>query len=72
MLSHFDVHVNLDGDKDLIQKYLNKKKVEGYPCNAVYAAMIEHLDKSVGQIEVQVKEMGIEENTIIISMTLAE
>ena len=41
-LSHYDVHVQLDADKDLIDKYLNKKKDPDYPSNAVYAAMIEH------------------------------
>ena len=65
-LSHWDVHIQLDADQELIDKYLDKSKVEGYPSNAIYAAMIEHLDKSVGVISDKIKELGLEENTIII------
>ncbi len=49
-ISHYDVHVQLDADRNLIDKYLHKKKAPDYACNAVYAAMIEHVDKSVGDI----------------------
>jgi uncharacterized sulfatase len=65
-ISHYDVHVQLDADRDLIDKYLKKEKAPNYPCNAVYAAMIEHVDKSVGDIVSEVKGLGMEENTIII------
>lgn len=65
-LSHYDVHVQLDADDYLIQKYLKKPKVEGYPSNAVYAAMIEHLDQSVGRIQRKLKDLGIDKNTLII------
>lgn len=65
-LSHYDVHIQLDADKELIDKYLKKEKAEGYPSNAIYAAMIEHLDKSVGEISNVIKELGLEDNTIII------
>ncbi len=65
-ISHFDVHVQLDADQDLIDKYLHKEKVKNYPCNAVYAAMIEHLDRSVGRIVKKLKESGLEENTMLV------
>src|SRR5690606_32868321 len=65
-IAHFDVHVQLDAETDLINKYLQKEKVEGYPCNAIYAAMIEHIDRSVGRIEQKLKETGLDENTIVI------
>jgi arylsulfatase A len=65
-LSHYDVHVQLDADKDLIDKYLNKKKTPDYPSNAVYAAMIEHVDESVGDIMQSVEELGLADNTIFI------
>jgi len=65
-LAHYDVHVQLDADQDLINKYLHKARVEGYPCNAIYAAMIEHLDRSVGKISQKLKELGLNENTILI------
>ena len=65
-LSHYDVHVQLDADQDLIDKYLNKKKAPDYPGNAVYAAMVEHVDDSVGDIMQAIEELGLAENTIFI------
>lgn len=65
-LSHVDVHVQLDADMDLINKYTQKEKVEGYPCNVIYSAMIEHIDHSVARIEQKLKETGLSENTIVI------
>jgi len=65
-LAHYDVHVQLDADSALIQKYLAKERVPGYPCNAVYAAMIEHIDNSTGRILNKLDEMGIAENTLVV------
>ena len=65
-LAHYDVHLVLDAEEDLIRKYADKPTVEGYPCNPVYAAMIEHLDNSVGRINRKLKELGLDENTILI------
>ncbi len=65
-ISHYDVHVQLDADKDLINKYLNKKKDPDYPSNAVYAAMIEHIDTSVGRIMKTIEQLGLAENTLFI------
>jgi len=65
-LAHYDVHVQLDADSLLIEKYLAKKSVKGYPCNAVYAAMIEHVDQSTGRILEKLKELGRSENTLVV------
>ena len=65
-LSHYDVHVQLDADKDLIDKYLNKERDPDYPSNAVYAAMIEHVDDSVGDLMQAVEELGLADNTVFI------
>ncbi|MCG6191327.1 sulfatase [Maribellus maritimus] len=65
-LAHFDVHVQLDADQELIDKYRVKTKIEGYPCNAVYAAMIKHLDQSVGRITKKLEELKLSENTIVV------
>ncbi len=65
-LAHYDVHVQLDADKDLIEKYLQKDKKDNYPSNAVYAAMIEHLDQSVGRIIQKLKETELDVNTLIV------
>lgn len=65
-LAHFDVHVQLDADNTLIEKFLKKERVENYPCNAVYAAMVEHVDNSVGRILKKVKDLGLAENTLVV------
>jgi len=65
-LAHYDVHVQLDADSTLIDKYLQKDKVAGYPCNAVYAAMIEHVDNSVGRILDELDALGLSENTLVV------
>lgn len=65
-LSHFDVHVQLDADSALIAKYMNKEKADGYPCNAVYAAMVESVDRSVGRVLDKLDELGLAENTIVL------
>jgi len=65
-LAHYDVHVQLDADSMLIEKYLGKEKVDGYPCNAVYAAMVEHVDNSVGRILLELEELELKENTLVI------
>ncbi|MDH3650617.1 MAG: sulfatase [Saprospiraceae bacterium] len=65
-LSHYDVHVQLDAQQELIDKYLDKDKVDGYSCNAVYAAMIENVDRSVGRIVSKLDQLGVSENTMII------
>lgn len=66
VVSHFDVHVLLDADQPIIDKYLAKPKSPTYPSNAIYAAMIEHLDNSVGQINDKLKSLGIDENTMVV------
>lgn len=65
-LAHYDVHVQLDSDSALIDKYIKKGKVNNYPCNAVYAAMVERLDKSVGRILDKLDELELTENTIVV------
>lgn len=65
-LSHFDVHVQLDADSLLIDKYLKKEKVENYPCNAIYGAMIESIDNSVGRVLDKLDELGLSDNTIVV------
>ncbi len=65
-LAHYDVHVQLDADQELIEKYLNKEAMANYPGNAVYAGMIEHLDQSVGKIVNQIKKLGLHKNTMIV------
>ena len=65
-LAHYDVHVQLDAQEELIQKYLDKEPAEGYPSNAVYAAMIENVDTSLGRIEAELRKLDLSDNTLVI------
>jgi arylsulfatase A len=65
-LAHYDVHVQLDARQTLIDKYLAREKVDGYPCNAIYAAMVEEVDQSTGRILQRLEELGLSERTLVI------
>ena len=64
-VAHWEVHCPYDSEKELIDKYLKKPKVDGYPCNAVYAAMIEQLDKTIGRLLEKLDKEGLTNNTIV-------
>jgi arylsulfatase A len=66
MLSHWAVHCLLDAEDALIEKYVKKPKDPGYTCNAVYAAVIEHMDNATGRVLKVLEELGLTENTIIV------
>ncbi|MBE0655097.1 MAG: sulfatase [Bacteroidales bacterium] len=65
-LAHWSVHCLLDADQVIIDKYVNKPKVDGYTCNAVYAAVIEHLDNSIGRLVDEIEKLGLTDNTLIV------
>lgn len=65
-LSHYDVHVQLDADRDLIDKYLQKVPKDSFPGNAIYAAMVEHIDRSVGRIMNTLDSLDLAENTMVV------
>lgn len=62
----YDVHTPINADSALTVKYLVKSKAAGYTSNAVYGAMIEHIDQIVGRIMKKVSEAGLDNNTIIL------
>ena len=64
VLSHYAVHDPLEAKKEVVEKY---KTIPGTDQNnPVYAAMVESVDKSVGRINEVLKELGIEENTLVL------
>lgn len=65
-LSHWDVHVLFDADRALIDKHLARPRVPGHPSHAVYAAMIEQLDRSVGRLMKRLRELGLDESTLVV------
>ncbi len=65
-LSHFAVHIPLEGKEDLIRKYEAKPKPKEGVNNPVYAAMIQSVDESVGRIMRKLDALGLSDNTVVI------
>ncbi|MHC4557114.1 MAG: sulfatase [Planctomycetota bacterium] len=65
-LSHNTVHIPLEAPQELIDKYKNKPKPTSGVNNPVYAAMVEHLDKSIGRILKKLGELNLTDLTIVI------
>lgn len=62
-MSHYTVHAPWEADRRFVQKYIDMGLNERL---ANHASMIESMDKSLGDIMNKVKELGIEDNTIIV------
>ena len=65
-MSHYAIHTPLNEDKRFIDKYLKKGL---HPTEAKYAALIEGMDKSLGDIIANVERLGQSDNTIILFMS---
>lgn len=65
--NHFAVHTPLQAPKATIAHFKNKpqKGTLGHN-NATYAAMVKHLDDSVGRIVQTLNECGLSKNTIVV------
>jgi arylsulfatase A-like enzyme len=81
-LSHYAVHTPLQAKPELVAKYRAKaegltpagpefvsdrgRQVRQIQNHAVYAAMIESLDQSVGRLMKKIEELGLDKNTVVI------
>ena len=65
-LSHYAVHIPLEARQELIEKYEAKEKPPEGVNNPVYAAMVEHVDQSVGRIMAKLDELGLADNTVVV------
>jgi arylsulfatase A-like enzyme len=65
-LPHFAVHIPIQAKPEAVARY--ERKQEGYAgfANPHYAALLESLDGSVGQLVAALKRLNLYENTIII------
>jgi arylsulfatase A-like enzyme len=65
-MSHYAVHAPWEDDQRFQRKYLDSglKGLE-----ATYAGMIEGIDKSLGDILSKIRQLGVEDNTIVVFMT---
>ena len=64
-LSHFAVHIPLEANKELVEKYQQKPKPAEGINNPVYAAMVEHIDNSVGRVLAKIDQLGLRDDTIV-------
>jgi arylsulfatase A len=64
-LSHYAVHTPLQAKKDLTEKYQAKVKPESAQRNAVYAAMIDSVDESVGRVMRKLDALRIADRTAV-------
>jgi len=64
-LAHHAVHRPYDPKADLVAKY-EKKAACGERGNPIYAAMVESVDQSVGRILDTLKELKLDENTVVV------
>jgi arylsulfatase A len=63
---HFAVHLPVQGKEDLVEKYRAKRHPGQSQSNAVYAAMIESMDQTVGRIRGKLDELKLADHTIVI------
>lgn len=65
-LPHFAVHTPIQGRADLVAKYQEKLRPHHRHRNVEYAAMVESLDAAVGRVLNKLKELEIDNRTIVI------
>lgn len=79
LLSFHTVHTPLQAKEEVILKYQAKMKTLGleqkneenprfkqYQNNPNYAAMVQHMDENVGRLLTRIRELGLEQNTIVV------
>jgi arylsulfatase A len=65
-MPHFAVHTPIQGKPELVAKYRAKSRAGLVHQNAVYAAMLASLDDCVGRIRSKLKQLEIDDRTLII------
>jgi arylsulfatase A len=65
-LSHYAVHIPLGARAELVKKYEGSARGQNAQTNAVYAAMIESMDASVGRILQKLEQLGLTDNTVVV------
>ncbi|MHC4875627.1 MAG: sulfatase [Planctomycetota bacterium] len=66
-LPHYAVHIPLEARQKLISKYEQKEpKPDGRINNPIYAAMVEHIDQSLGRIMRKLDELNLADNTLLV------
>ncbi|MCX5673777.1 MAG: sulfatase [Planctomycetota bacterium] len=68
-LPHYAVHSPLMAKKETIEKYKAKAKPEDAQRNTTYAAMIQSVDDSVGQVCAKLEALGLADRTVVLFMS---
>ena len=64
-LSHYAVHIPLQAVAEKVRKYEQKPKPAKGVNHPVYAAMVEHVDDSVGRVLKKIDDLGLAQNTVV-------
>jgi arylsulfatase A-like enzyme len=64
-LSHYAVHTPLQAKPEIVAKYATAKP-DGWQRNAVFAAMVEAMDDSVGRVLDKLDELHLAKNTLVV------
>lgn len=62
-LSHYAVHTPIQAKDAYVQKYRKEGKTE---TEARYAAMVQSMDESLGEIMDKLQELGVDQNTVLV------
>lgn len=65
-LSHHTVHIPLEAPQELVKKYRNKPRPPRGVNNPTYAAMVEHLDNSIGRLTRKLDDFDLTRRTVVI------
>lgn len=65
-LPHYAVHTPLMGKPDVVEKYKARAGANDPQHNAVYAALVESVDDSVGRLRAKLEALKLSDKTIII------
>lgn len=63
---HYAVHTPLQGKPEVVAKYQKRTAAGLLQRNAIYAALVESVDDSVGAVMRKLTELKLEQNTVII------
>ena len=65
-LAHYAVHIPMKAKEELIKKYAGLAKPGAAQHNAIYAAMIQSVDESVGRMIKKLQQLQLDNNTVLI------
>jgi arylsulfatase A-like enzyme len=66
-IPQFAIHTPLQGKKELVEKYQKKPEKDGQGSNPAYSALVENLDRNVGQLMAAIKRLNLQDPLIIFS-----